>query len=150
MHPAKGAELTRKSIPVAELPESLIADELALEAFTIDKSKDDLNNPYKVAAFANAARARLLFMYQDWYDTLQIGDLFQAPVSTAKKDPLYEQVKQMVIETRNPSVAHAQRQFKLGYGHANSLIEAMEGEIVTVKDASGWRSMLVGQTNGRD
>ena len=68
----------------------------------------------------------------------------------AKQDPLYEKVKKMVIETKNPSVAHAQRRFKLGYKHAHGLIEAMEHEVVTVKDETGWRSMQTGQTNGRE
>lgn len=67
----------------------------------------------------------------------------------AKQDPLFETVKQLVIETKNPSVSHAQRRFKLGYSRANGLLEAMEGEIVTAKDASGWRSMLTGETRGR-
>ncbi|ABM36706.1 DNA translocase FtsK [Polaromonas naphthalenivorans] len=68
----------------------------------------------------------------------------------AKQDPLYETVKQLVIETKNPSVSHAQRRFKLGYNRAIGLIEAMEGEIVTARDENGWRSMLTGETNGRD
>lgn len=68
----------------------------------------------------------------------------------AKQDPLYETVKQLIIDTQNPSVAQAQRRFKLGYTRANGLIEAMEGEIVTARDANGWRSMLTGETNGRD
>ena len=68
----------------------------------------------------------------------------------AKQDPMFELVKQLIIDTKNSSVAHAQRRFKLGYTRANGLIEAMEGEIVTAKDASGWRSMLTGETNGRD
>ena len=68
----------------------------------------------------------------------------------AKQEPLYDQVNQLVIETINPSLAHAQRRFKLRYGRGNRLIEAMAGEIVTVKDASGWRIMLAGQTIGRD
>lgn len=67
-----------------------------------------------------------------------------------KQDPLLETVKQLVIDTKNPSVAHAQRKFKLGHTRVNSLMEAMEGEIITAKDASGWRSMLTGETHGRD
>ena len=68
----------------------------------------------------------------------------------AKLDPMFETVRQLIIESKNPSVSHAQRRLKLGYTRVNSLLEAMEGEIVTAKDASGWRSMLTGETNGRD
>jgi DNA segregation ATPase FtsK/SpoIIIE-like protein len=68
----------------------------------------------------------------------------------AKLDPMFEVVKQFVIDTKNPSVAHAQRKFALGYTRVNGLIEALEGEIVMTKDTSGWRSMLTGETNGRD
>ena len=68
----------------------------------------------------------------------------------AKLDPMFETVRQLIIESKNQSVSHAQRRLKLGYTRVNSLLEAMEGEIVTAKDASGWRSMLTGETNGRD
>ena len=68
----------------------------------------------------------------------------------AKLDPMFETVRQLIIESKNQSVSHAQRRLKLGYTQVNSLLEAMEGEIVTAKDASGWRSMLTGETNGRD
>lgn len=68
----------------------------------------------------------------------------------AKQDPMYETVKQLIIDIKNPSVSHAQRRFKLGYTRVNGLIESMEGEIVTAKDANGWRSMLTGETKGRD
>jgi DNA segregation ATPase FtsK/SpoIIIE-like protein len=68
----------------------------------------------------------------------------------AKLDPMFEAVKQFVIDTKNPSVAHAQREFALGYTRVNGLMDALEGEVVTVKDASGWRSMLTGETTGRD
>ncbi len=63
---------------------------------------------------------------------------------------MYETVKQLIIDTKNPSVSHAQRIFKLGYTRVNGLIESMDGEIVTAKDANGWRSMLTGETKGRD
>lgn len=71
-------------------------------------------------------------------------------IYSAKKDPMLETVKQLIIESKNPSMSHVQRSLKLGYTRVKSLLEAMEGEIVTVKDASGWRSMLTGETNGRD
>jgi DNA segregation ATPase FtsK/SpoIIIE-like protein len=64
----------------------------------------------------------------------------------AKTDPLFDAVKQLVIETRTPSVALVQRTFRLNYSRAVSMLEAMEGEIVTPKDEQGMRRMLVGDT----
>lgn len=68
----------------------------------------------------------------------------------ANQDPLFEVVKSLIIESRNPSVSYVQRTLKLGYGRANAMIEALEGEIVTPKDANGWRNMLNGITVGRE
>lgn len=65
----------------------------------------------------------------------------------AKKDPLFEAVKQMVIETRTPSISLAQRKFRINYSRAASLLEAMEGDIVTGMDAAGMRRMIIGETN---
>jgi chromosomal replication initiator protein len=68
----------------------------------------------------------------------------------AKQDPLFEAVKQLVIKTRNPSVSTVQREFRLNYSRAASMLEAMEGEIVTTKDGNGWRRMLTGETKVDD
>jgi DNA segregation ATPase FtsK/SpoIIIE-like protein len=70
----------------------------------------------------------------------------------AKADPLFEAVKQLVIDTRTPSIALVQRTFRLNYGRAASMLEAMEameameGEIVTPRDERGMRRMLAGET----
>ena len=63
-------------------------------------------------------------------------------IQSAQQDTLFDAVKQLVIETRNPSVAHIQRRLKLGYRRAAGLIAALEGEIVTAVDEKGWRSMM--------
>lgn len=65
----------------------------------------------------------------------------------AKQDPLFEAVKQLVIETRTPSIALVQRTFIINYSRAASMLEAMEGEVVTPKDEKGMRRMLTGETN---
>ena len=65
----------------------------------------------------------------------------------AKQDPLFEAVKQMVIETCTPSISLAQRKFRINYSRAASLLEAMEGDIVTGMDAAGMRRMIIGETN---
>lgn len=60
----------------------------------------------------------------------------------AKRDPLFEAVKQFVIETRTPSVSFIQRAYRINYSRAASMLEAMEGEIVTPKDEQGMRRMI--------
>jgi DNA segregation ATPase FtsK/SpoIIIE-like protein len=63
-------------------------------------------------------------------------------------DPLFDNVRQLVIETRNPSVSHAQRNFKLGFRRTEAMIAALEGELVSRKFPDGWRRMLSGPTAG--
>lgn len=65
----------------------------------------------------------------------------------AKQDPLFEEVKKMVIETRTPSISLAQRTFRIGYSRAASMMKALEGDVVTVMDERGCRKMLTGETN---
>lgn len=64
-----------------------------------------------------------------------------------KQDPLFEAVKQLVIETHTPSIALAQRTFRINYSRAASMLEAMEGDVVTPMDERGMRRMLTGETN---
>jgi DNA segregation ATPase FtsK/SpoIIIE-like protein len=56
-------------------------------------------------------------------------------------------VKQLVIETRTPSIALAQGTFRINYGRAATLLTAMEGDVVTKLDERGMRRMLTGETN---
>ena len=67
-----------------------------------------------------------------------------------KQDPLFDAVKKLVIETRTPSIALVQRTFIINYSRAASMLEAMEGEVVTPKDEKGMRRMLTGETNKED
>jgi DNA segregation ATPase FtsK/SpoIIIE-like protein len=53
----------------------------------------------------------------------------------------------MVIETCIPSIALHQRTFRINYSRAASLLEAMEGDIITTKDERGMRRMLTEKTN---
>lgn len=68
-------------------------------------------------------------------------------VHVARQDPLFEEAKKLVIETRTPSIALVQRTFLIKYSRAASLLEAMEGDVVTNKDERGMRKMLTGETN---
>lgn len=63
-------------------------------------------------------------------------------VDNSKPDPLRDAARQLVLETRNPSVAHLQRHLRLGYRRAAGLIAALEGELVTAMDENGSRRML--------
>ena len=65
----------------------------------------------------------------------------------AKQDPLFEAVKQMVIDTRTPSISLVQRTFRINYSRAASLLEAMEEDVVTAMDEQGMRKMLTAETN---
>lgn len=65
----------------------------------------------------------------------------------AIQDPLFEEVKQMVIETRMPSISLAQRTFIINYSRAARMLEALEGDVVTVMDERGCRKMLAGETH---
>lgn len=65
-------------------------------------------------------------------------------------DPMFQAVRQLVLESRNPSVSHAQRHFKLGYIRVVAIMEALEGDLVTEKDQDGWRRMLTDEAAVRD
>lgn len=60
----------------------------------------------------------------------------------AKNDPLFEAVKKMVIGTRTPWISLTQHAFQIGYDRAASLLEALEGDLVTAMDERGMRRML--------
>jgi hypothetical protein len=66
-------ELAEQSIPESCLKDSLILSLEERSAFSL--SWNDVNDPVKAAAFINAARARLLRIYQDWYDSLSVASL---------------------------------------------------------------------------
>jgi DNA segregation ATPase FtsK/SpoIIIE-like protein len=68
----------------------------------------------------------------------------------ALQDPMFQAVRRLVLESRNPSVAHAQRHLKLGYSRVVAIMEALEGDLVTAKAPDGCRRMLTGETAIRD
>ena len=63
-----------------------------------------------------------------------------------KFDPLFDQVRLHIVSTRDPSISRIQRTFNLPYHRTCAMVEALEGELVTPRDSSGWRSMLEGET----
>lgn len=66
-------ELADQSIPESCLKDSLILSLEERSRFSL--SWEDVNDPVKAAAFMNAARARLLRIYQDWHDSLSVASL---------------------------------------------------------------------------
>ena len=63
-----------------------------------------------------------------------------------KLDPLYDAAKQLILDTKNPTISFLQRHLLIGYNRAVNLIQAMEGEIIAPRDQSGRWKMLVGET----
>lgn len=61
-------------------------------------------------------------------------------------DPLLEDVKKMLIETRTPSVSLTQRTFLIGYARAENLLKSLEGELITPRNERGLRRMLDGES----
>lgn len=65
----------------------------------------------------------------------------------ARNDPLFDAARQLLIETRTPSIALVQRTFRINYSRAAVMLKAMEGEVVTPMNQNGARRMLRGDTN---
>lgn len=70
-------ELAEQSIPEGSLKDSLLLSLEERSRFSL--SWEDVNDPAKAAAFMNAARARLLRIYQDWHDSLSVASLTGLP-----------------------------------------------------------------------
>lgn len=71
---SKSDGVASKTITAEDWANSLIETEAECELFSL--TSKDLNNSGKSAAFMNAARNRLLRIYGNWYDNLDIGSLF--------------------------------------------------------------------------
>ncbi len=65
----------------------------------------------------------------------------------AKQDPLFEAVREMLIETRTPSISLVQRTFRINYTRAACMMKELEGDVVTPLNEDGLRRMLTGETN---
>ena len=63
-----------------------------------------------------------------------------------KFDPLYDDVKRLILETRNPSISLVQRHFKIGYQRAMGLMSALEGDVVIAFYAESRWEMMQGET----
>ncbi len=52
---------------------SIVLDQQECDAFSLEWN--EINEPTKAATFMNAARSRILRIYSDWYNSLEIGNL---------------------------------------------------------------------------
>jgi len=66
------------------------------------------------------------------------------------QEPTLEDVRKLILATRDPSVGLVQRHFLLGFARASELVRQLEGDIVTALDESGWRQMLDKQSLNTD
>ncbi len=70
-----------------------------------------------------------------------------ATTQDARQDPLFEAVREMLIETRTPSISLVQRTFRINHTRAACMMKALEGDVVTPLNEDGLRRMLTGETN---
>lgn len=71
---SRGHDHANKSISSPEdLLDSLIVDQAECDAFSL--TWGDVNDAIKSAGFMNAARSRMLRIYSDWFNSLEIGIL---------------------------------------------------------------------------
>jgi PPM family protein phosphatase len=59
-----------------------------------------------------------------------------------KLDSLYDEAKQLIFITNDPTISMLQRHLKISYQRALDLMAALEGVVVTALDESGQRKML--------
>lgn len=65
-----------------------------------------------------------------------------------KKDPIYNQAVQIVIDTNRISAGILQRKLKIQYQHALELLEEMERQsVISGIDQYGFRNILIYQDN---
>lgn len=56
-------------------------------------------------------------------------------------DPLYPHARTLVLAQQRASISLVQRHLRIGYGRAARLLDAMEGDILSAKDADGQRAL---------
>ena len=66
-------ELANASIMPEEFADSLICNKEQCDDFSL--TRNEIGNPAKVVRFMNAARSRFIAIYEDWFNSLEIGKL---------------------------------------------------------------------------
>lgn len=60
----------------------------------------------------------------------------------AAGDPLYAAARSLVLRSRRASISLVQRHLRIGYGRASRLLDAMEGDVLSVRGEDGTRLVL--------
>lgn len=59
------------------------------------------------------------------------------------RDPLYAAARSIVIQNQRASISLVQRALRIGYGRASTLLDSMEGDILSARGPDGTRTVLV-------
>jgi len=70
---SRSNEIALNSIDIVDYENSFLHDEEECKAFSMSES--NIDDPEKAAAFMNAARNRMIRIYKNWFETLEIGKL---------------------------------------------------------------------------
>jgi hypothetical protein len=75
-------EPANSSIQISDFPDSVIQDEKEIADFSV--LWNDVASPIKAAFFMNAARGRMLRIYEEWFSKLEIANLLaEHPYNTS-------------------------------------------------------------------
>ncbi len=104
------------------------------------KIKQEAENPEKYLEFEKTEDNSLKAVLEE----AQSSEGMQINQFLANEDPLYEQAKQIVIQTKRASTSYLQRKLGVGYARAARLIDALEeGGIVGPQDGSRQREVYI-------
>lgn len=81
----------------------------------------------EVKRIADDTSSQAIPMYDDSFVMLEgINDTEGSPIMTVNDDPLFQEVKEYVIEAQKASTSLLQRRFGIGYNRAARMIDALE------------------------
>ena len=81
----------------------------------------------EVKRISDYVSAEAIPMYDDSFVMLEgINDADGSPVATVNDDPLFQEVKEYVVEAQKASTSLLQRRFGIGYNRAARMIDALE------------------------
>lgn len=81
----------------------------------------------EVKRISDYVSAEAIPMYDDSFIMLEgINDADGSPVATVNDDPLFQEVKEYVVEAQKASTSLLQRRFGIGYNRAARMIDALE------------------------
>ena len=117
----------------------------ARKTFVVHGWRDDVVPPENSVEFSKRHRCTLHLLDGDHrlneaMPTIErLFDLFLHEITS---EQLLDRARKLILQEQNPSVAFLQRHLLINYSLALTLMQSLEGDIVTSPDASGWRQML--------